>query len=155
MTARDPRFDGPLDGDAPDLDALGGADPAPDLTRSIMGRLGYMRVSGRIARRRRIRAAIGRTTTVVAAFGLIALGLRLHESSPGARRPVGLTIPAAIGHDVGLTQERFSRAIRGMRDLLRARPAALEPAAPDPVPEHDEEVDEDVNRSAIGPMRWL
>ena len=68
---------------------------APDLTRSIMGRLGYMKVSPAVARRRRIRQWGTRAGLALSAMIAIAIGLQVYENGPTIRKPVGPTIPSA------------------------------------------------------------
>jgi hypothetical protein len=124
----------------------------PDLTRSIMGRLGYMQASPRAIRRRRYRRGVGRGLMTLAAAVLVITGVHLHEQGPDARRPSGPTIPAAIGTEIDAQQQRFRRAIQTIQNLA--------PAPPNPLDQPDggefyEEIDEEVDESGIGPVRWL
>ena len=131
------------------LSELSRESSAPDLTSPIMGRLGYMKVSQRIARRRRIRRLVGRAAACMVALGVIGVGLRVHEMGPDARRPVGPTIPSAIGNDVNYHQQRLKGTIRTIRNLVPETPRRA-------FPDHDiEKIDQDVDRSAVGPVRWL
>ncbi|MCI0362865.1 MAG: hypothetical protein L0219_03225, partial [Phycisphaerales bacterium] len=58
---------------------------APDLTRPIMARLGYMHVSPAVARRRRIGRWTGRAGTLLAAVMALAVGAEIYRHSPMAR----------------------------------------------------------------------
>lgn len=132
---------------------------SPDLTRRVMGRLGYMRVPARVARRRRIMRWTSRCSCLALAALAAALGLKAFQSSPEARRPAELTIPAAVGRDFQQQQERVGSFIR----LLQQNPAgaverAAEPASTTDVldnPHDPHEIDEELNRSAIAPVRWV
>ena len=118
--------------------------PSPDLTRTIMGRLGYMKAAPHVVRRRRIRRWINRLSLCALALIVVAGGAQVHESGPYARRPQGPTIPAAIGNDLNLHQQRIKGTIRMIRTLAPAAPSRS-----------DDVLDEEVDRSAIGPFRWL
>jgi len=120
---------------------------SPDLTRTIMGRLGYMKAAPQVVRRRRIRRWVSRLALCALALIVVAGGAQVHESGPYARRPAGPTIPAAIGNDVNLHQQRIKGTIQMIRNLAPMAPTA--PGRPDDV------LDEEVDRSAIGPFRWL
>ena len=73
---------------------------APDLTRAIMGRLGYMRAAPRVVRRERLRRNLGRGLFSLALIALLGVAVHLHEQSPLARRPAEVTLPAAIRNDL-------------------------------------------------------
>jgi len=120
---------------------------SPDLTRPIMGRLGYMKAAPGVVRRRRIRRWVNRLTLAALGLLLVVVAGRVHESGPHARRVAGPTIPAAIGNDVNRHQQR----IRGTIQLIRE----FAPAAPTDSPPPEEALDEDVDRSAVGPFRWM
>ena len=120
---------------------------SPDLTRPIMGRLGYMKAAPGVVRRRRIRRWVNRLTLAAVGLLVVVVAARMHESGPHARRAAGPTIPAAIGSDVNRHQQR----IRGTIQLIRE----FAPAAPTDSPPPDDALDEDVDRSAVGPFRWV
>ncbi|MCP3904742.1 MAG: hypothetical protein GY715_14035 [Planctomycetes bacterium] len=130
--------------------------PAPDMTRSIMGRLGYMRVSPAVARRHRRQAWARRGLLVVALAATTLMGLETRRQGPDVRRPEGPTVPGAFGSDLQEHQERFSRTIQMIRGLAPAVPATPE-AAPEPPAEDDPfpAIEESIDRSAVGPMRWV
>ena len=124
---------------------LSDAESSPDLTHRIMGRLGYMHASPRVVRRRRVLRWCNRLAIVAITVGVIAVGVCIHESGPDARRPAGPTIPSAVIEDVNRHQQRL---IDFMQQI-----------GPPPVQsEEDEEremIDEETDRSAIGPFRVL
>jgi len=120
---------------------------SPDLTRPIMGRLGYMRAAPRVVRRRRIRRWVNRLTLAAVALLVVVVAGRVHESSPRARRAAGLTIPAAVGSDVNRHQQRIKGTIQLIREIA--------PPAPTDTPSSEDTLDEDVDRSAVGPFRWM
>jgi hypothetical protein len=128
------------------------ATPSPDLTRSIMGRLGYMQAAPRAAQRRHRRRAIGRALMTMAAALLVVAGLHIHEQGPDARRPAGPTIPSAIGQEIDAQQQRLQRAIQTIQNLA---PSPSEPQQQPTDGEYYEEIDPDVDESGIGPVRWL
>ncbi len=93
------------------------AGSAPDFSRSIMGRLGYMRVGKEVARRRRLRLWAGRLCMLAVAGVALAIGWRVFEASPQVRRPVDTTIPQAIRHDVQQQQERWGSMMQTIRSI--------------------------------------
>lgn len=110
---------------------------APDLTRPVMGRLGYMRLVPEQARRRRIRRVASRIVLCLAAVTSLAVGLHLHNQSPQARRPDPVSLPEAIDLDL-------SRHQRGMSNLIQMIRRAVPPtdsAASTPAGEADQQPD--------------
>lgn len=100
-------------------DGAGG--PAPDLSRSIMGRLGYMRVSPAVARKRAL-MRWGNRAGLVCVLGVAGIiGWRVFESSPQVRRPTDTTVPQAISHDVQNQQERLGTMIQTIREISSPR----------------------------------
>lgn len=91
--------------------------PAPDLSRSIMGRLGYMRVGAEVARRRRMRTWASRAGMFAVAGLAFAIGLRVFVDSPQVRRPSETTLPQAIRHDVEQQQERLGSMLQTIRTI--------------------------------------
>ena len=136
---------------------------APDLTRPIMGRLGYMRVSDTRARRLRIRRWASRAGLTCASAIAIAIGWKMYLDGPDIRRPSGPTIPSAIGHDVLHQQHKIGAILQTIRNLApRTEPSdsQVQPMNdPDAAPAQDAPeapgVDEDVNQSSIAPVRWV
>jgi hypothetical protein len=120
----------------------------PDLTGSIMGRLGYMRASHHVARRRRLRRQAGRAALLALLLCAAIVAVDVHQHGPEARRPEPVTVPAAFGREVARQQQRIRGTIAALRELAPARPRADDADA-------DEMIDEDVDRSAVGPVRWM
>ena len=129
--------------------ALQPREGCPDLTRSIMGRLGYMQVSPTVARRRRLQRVLGRASLVSVALVVGWLGVMAFQTSPEARRPYEVTMPSAIHSDLQHQQHQFNSLIQLLRQL------------PPPLEVHEDEVgdmpefEDDVNRSAVAPVRWV
>lgn len=103
--------------DALDGLAQTGSGAAPDLTRSIMGRLGYMRVSPEVARKRFLMKWGNRAGMIAVGCVALALGWRVFESSPQVRRPNETTLPQAISHDVQQQQERIGSMLQTIRQI--------------------------------------
>ena len=99
----------------------GAGEPTPDLSRSIMGRLGYMRVSPVIARRRAFMRWANRAGLVCVLGVAGVIGWRVFESSPQVRRPADTTVPQAISHDVQNQQERLGTMIQTIREISSPR----------------------------------
>jgi hypothetical protein len=104
----------------------------PDMTRKIMGRLGYMRVSPTMARRQRVRSWLGRAGTFFVAAVAVAIAARVYEDSNTVRRTMDVTVPAAIGSDFQEHQHRIGNVIRTFRHLTAppSYPAVEEQSAP-------------------------
>ena len=133
---------------------------APDLSQTIMGRLGYQRISPQTSRRRRLIARANRAGILMVAAIAFAIGWRVFETSPQIRRPAESTIPDAINHDVQMQQQRLERAIRNIRTIstprLRIDSENTDGGANDADrPRFQREFEEDVNRSTIAPVRWV
>lgn len=130
----------------------------PDLTRNIMGRLGYMKVTPAVARRRRVQRWSARFALIAMSLAVGYVGVVAFKASPDARIPHEITIPAAISSDVNQKQHRINSVIQILREL----PPRLEldsTSPPDgqpvpPEPDWPHLFDDDVDRSAVGPMRW-
>jgi hypothetical protein len=121
-----------------------------------MGRLGFMKASPVVSRRRKVQRWVTRAGLTCAASVALAIAWQGYVNGPDVRRPDGLTIPAAIGHDLQHQQHRIGSMIQTIRNLS-PRPAQpdLESAPPESEPLPDQPIDEDVNRSSIAPMRWV
>ena len=89
----------------------------PDLTRSIMGKLGYMKASPNVVRRARIRRHVKRGLLGVAAMIALGVGIFIHNHSPDARRQVGPSLTEAVNHDITLHQQRISNAFQTIRNF--------------------------------------
>ncbi len=128
---------------------------APEVTGTVMARLGFTPADPQAARRWPQRRWVGRTLAAVGVLVVVNLGLRLHDVGPRARRPVGLTIPAAIGQDIHRYQRRIDRVLKSLRGW--APRSQTEPVAGPPVPEPEtaQPIPESVDLSAIAPYRWV
>lgn len=169
----------------------------PDMTRSIMGRLGYMQVQPTVARRHRIRRLASRAMVLALMLTAIIAAISIKNQSDAVRHPHEVTIPSAIRHDVEQHQQRVNTFIRVLRDSaprhssplghpasddaprmavpawqegagIEARSAgfelesdaSLETVSPDEKDQPDhwptpETMPEEVDRSAIAPVRWV
>jgi hypothetical protein len=137
---------GELDGHT--LRELARPAPTPDLTAPIMGRLGYMRAPRRVVRRRRLRRFTSRLALVALMLVAAIVAVDLHRHSPEARRPATVTVPAAFGREMIRQQQRIRGTIQAIRSLAPALPRADDSDC-------DEVIEEDVDRSAVGPVRWM
>ena len=70
----------------------------------------------------------------------------MYHEGPSFRAPSGPTISEVIGNDVKGSRERLRGSIRMIRNLAVPKPAP---------PSNPEGIDADVDRSAVGPVRWL
>jgi hypothetical protein len=142
----------------PDGDELRLNDPvhAPDLTRAIMGRLGYMRISPAARRRRMLRKWGSRAALTCVAAVAVSIGLHAYENGPTVRRPAGPTVPAAIGSEIMRQQNRIGGVIQTIRNLV---PPPQDQPPGDPSDEREapgEPVGDDVNSpSSSSPLRWV
>lgn len=125
---------------------------APDMTRSIMGRLGYMRVPSAVSRRHRLRRAAGRLGLLCSALFAVGLGAKMYLESPQARRPADVTIPAAIDSDLQRQHQQFDSMIRTIRNLSPVNSVPRESEEGD---REQDGINEDVNHSSVGPVRWV
>jgi hypothetical protein len=116
----------------------------PDQTDAIMRRLGFRKVAARQARIQRMTRTAARAVVVVAAGAVAGSVLRLSSQAAALRRPEPVTVPHAVQRDLQQQQIRFDSLIR----YLRQRAPSLEGTPQPPV-------EEDVDRSAIGPVRWI
>lgn len=137
----------------------------PDLTRSIMGRLGYMKASPNVVRRARILRHVQRGLLGVAALVALGVGIFIHNHGPDARRQVGPSLSEAMNHDILKQQQRIGNVIQTIRNLT---PRNLTPRNPTPaslseqkplqtetemVPNFSDE--DDVPLIAMAPFRWI
>ena len=126
--------------------ALRDTPPAPDLTRRIMGRLGYMAVSPEIARRRRWRLWQQRLFLCAGGLAVIALGFVVHQNGTHARRPAANSIPQALERDVDRQRKQFERTFQTICSLV----PVIEPVDVDEAEDTVEELE-----WSAGPVRWL
>lgn len=135
------------------------AQPAksPDMTRAVMGRLGYMQVSTKVSRRHRLHRWVSRAGLTLAALLAVGVGLQMHNESSRARRPLDGNVPAALGNDLQQHRLRFDDVIQTIRRVTPTGPLQM-PAdlTPDEVDEDQGfPVDDDVQRLVSLPMRWV
>jgi hypothetical protein len=142
MTARRDPQRRPTRGESSWLDEIERGGEAPDLTREIMGRLGYMKTPDAAARRRRRGRRVARTVIIAGGVAMLAMGAVIHHAGPRARQPVEQTIPAALSQDVQQKQERWQRSLE---TIIRPGPWTSEENPDAPAPE----------QIAMGPFRWL
>jgi hypothetical protein len=121
---------------------LGRPLPAPDLTGSVMSRLGLSRASARAARWRRIRRGVARLALVAVAVGASALCVHWHQIGSGAARSAAPTIPAAVRHDLDHHGRTIDRAIRSIQGLPPWR-SLSSPVRPVPMPPEPAETTEE------------
>lgn len=118
---------------------------APDLTDSIMQKLGFERESGMRMIWRRAAVWSRRVGLAAAAMVVLAIGWHLHQQSPSVRRPIGPTIPAALERNLQRLEQQGHEVLQGIRQLQPSAPSDLN-ATP---------VDEDINRSGSAPFTWV
>jgi hypothetical protein len=125
----------------------------PDMTRRIMGRLGYMHASSNAVRRARRQRWFNRIIGTCA-MALLALGFFLmHQHSNAVRTPAEVTLPAAIGNDLQQQQHRIEHVIRTFQQIAPTVPAThVQPQEHEPA---DEPIDQRIDESAVAPVRWV
>lgn len=129
------------------LKTLGSSDECPDLTRRIMGRLGYMQAAEVVVQRRRRQRWFARAGIVLAGCLALAVGWQVHQQSDVVRQPAELTLPAALQQDMEERGKQFHRTLESLRDFHdRGR------CAPTPT---ESERHRGTYSVAMGPMRWL
>jgi hypothetical protein len=135
------------------FDRLSNDVAAPDLTKTIMGRLGYMPVSAKLARRHKIRAWAGRAGVLFTAAIALGIGFNFYLNSSEIRRPVGPTISDALRHDWQQQQKSIGSMMQTIQNLTPAQPSdGFEP--------NEGELDApaespDTTESWIAPVRWV
>lgn len=120
------------------LDDLAQAEKgAPDMTRSIMGRLGYMRVSPAVARRKLMVKWANRAGMLAVCGVAVAIGWRVFESSPQVRRANETTLPQAISHDARQQTQRIDSMLQTIRQIASPKftPRLGQQYAPDRGPQ--------------------
>jgi len=124
---------------------------APDMTRAIMGRLGYMRVTEETIKQRR-RVKWMRRFATAACLGLVVFaGLLVHRHSADSRNPMGPTIPAALHESLEYGGQQLDRAIESIRmfDFMPQREERS--SQPDVIRQHRPEL----QRGNQPPFRWV
>jgi len=119
---------------------------SPDLTRRIMGRLGYMRAAPDAAKRERRRRVIRRASWMTALLIVAAacVQIQMHRSALHGERPVPLS--EAVSHDLAAQRVQVHRLFDSLRRVAPG-PAAREIA--------EDAISPELNASARGPARWL
>lgn len=135
------------------LEDLGAPMACPDMTRRIMGQLGYMKTNPNVVRRRRFRRGLQRAGLVGAAMCAMAFGAYLFIQSPEARTPQGPTIREAVSNDIQQHQKQIDNVIQTIQQLS---PALLfENLIPDEpmmdLPSNEEELP----MFAMAPYCWI
>lgn len=136
----------PREPGVPDLGDLLRGDVTPDLTESIMGRLGYRRVDAAERRRLQRRRWLTRGAAVLSALAVVLIGFQVHQMSDNVRSVRGVTIDAAISRDLGSPIEAVSGMTRTMRQMFTpagwtAGPKPMSPAAESSTsPDGEEEI---------------
>ncbi len=92
----------------------------PDLTRSIMGRLGYMKAHPNVVRRTRILRHVKRGLLGVVALVALGVGIFIHNHGPDARRQIGPSLSEAVYHDISRQQQRIGNVLESFRNFSTA-----------------------------------
>jgi hypothetical protein len=141
---------------SPDFSDLSQPVKSPDVTRAVMGRLGYMKVSAKVSRRHRLNRWGSRAGLTLAALMALGIGWRVHDAGSRARRPLEGNIPAALGNDLQKHRVRFEDVIQTIRRAAPSGPLQM-PAdlAPDDEDDQGLPVNDDLQQLAGLPMRWV
>lgn len=125
----------------------------PDLTRSIMGRLGYMQVSSVVARRARRRLWFNRTCFCLGMIGLMLCTMWIFQQTDLSRQPREMTLPDALEHDYQFQQQRLNQMIRSIRIISPGsnQPTQMKNQTPRP----PATIEDDIDHSAVAPVRWV
>lgn len=102
----------------PDLTNMLRGDVTPDLTESIMGRLGYRRIDSAQRRRLLRRRWLTRGAAALSALAVVLIGFQVHQMSDNVRSARGVTIDAAISRDLGSPIEAVGGVTRSMRRMF-------------------------------------
>lgn len=118
---------------------------SPDLTRRIMGRVGFMRSTPGVSFRRYRGRLLRRGGWCIAFFLIVAAAIQIHVQRIGLPAEGAMPLPQAVGHDISRQRDCIFRALETIR---RAAPESstlrqLETISPE------------VDSSAVGPVRWL
>lgn len=136
----------------------------PDLSRSIMGRLGYMRIAAPVSRRRTLAKWGNRAAMFMIVAIAFTLGWRVFSVSDQVRRPSDMTIPQAVGRDVEMQRQRLDSLIQTIRSIsspkLEAPPTTTGEESdgfdrPRRGRHAPREMRDDVNRATYAAVRWV
>jgi len=128
-------------------------DGCPDFTRSIMGRLGYMRAAEAVCRRRRLWRWVQRGMLGAAALVAVMAGIQIFNAGPDARRPAETPIHEAFEHDVQQHTQGLGQVIQIFRRITPPALPEAKPEAAEPV-EAPEAGKASLPREAKG-FRWI
>ena len=104
--------------------------PGPDLTESIMQRLGYQRADDVASIRSDMWQRWGRRLSVAAAAGVaLFVGVFVHQAGPDARSASDLSIPSAIQNDIDRHGQSVGQLIQTIQQLT---PTPRHPGVPAP-----------------------
>ncbi len=129
-----------------------GPSHSPDLTRRIMGRLGYMPVSAKIAKRHRNRRWANRLGLLAAAALAFGVAFEVYEHGSDVRRANDLTIPRAIGTDFQNHQDRIGNVIHTIRNLVPVSQPQHDQSTDSP---QEEPADGNIDQSMYAPWGWV
>lgn len=160
MTSRprhdDQRFRGDRDRDDEFvLDALARDSHGPDLTDSIMSRLGYRRVTRTRAAWMRVRSGAHRALVVftIALTGIV--GYRMYDATISAQDPAPVSVQEALHEDLEQNRQRLRGFIESIRHF-EVEPPVSAPASPEPAPSAPGQPPSgDAVSNPISPFRWL
>ncbi|MHC5022955.1 MAG: hypothetical protein ACYTGG_03450 [Planctomycetota bacterium] len=138
------------------LDDLRQMPPAPDLSRTIMGRLGYMHLAHGAARRRAVGQWARRGMLILAVAAAMTAGVCVQQASLVTRDAIGPTLPEAVHHDLQWNVQQINSAVDAIRGRLTPLSPTPRSADPEPSPPADPPgSDESIERSAAGPGCWV
>lgn len=123
---------------------------APDMTRAIMGRLGYMRLSETAVRCRRRIKWVRRIATAACLGLVLGVGLFMHRESTDSRLPAGPTIPRALHNSLRQGGEQLDRAINSIRLFENFSVPQIQPT-----PETTRPYRPELERENQLPFRWV
>jgi hypothetical protein len=128
--------------------------PRPDLTRRIMGRLGYMRADQAAARRARRRRWLNRASGAAVMALTLLVAVHVHNQGAAARRPAGPTIPTAVRDELRQQKERLDSLFQWLDRLWL--PESARPA-PDEAPPHGDDALPPPPRLGpqLDPFQWV
>ena len=127
---------------------------APDLTDSIMSRLGYARVSRKQARQLAIAKFARRACGVMVAAIVLGMGFYLHSQSDLIRRPTGPTVPSALQHDFS----RHGDTVQGLLQSIRRFAPEIPAVPPEPPPNSIDDLVIPAGQpdpDATAPFQWV
>ncbi|MCZ6834681.1 MAG: hypothetical protein O7G85_02810 [Planctomycetota bacterium] len=133
---------------------------APDLTKSIMGQLGYMQATVNANRKAFYQRWMHRAILGTAAMVALGVGIKLFNMSPEARRPAEITIHEALVNDIQNHSEGLSQLLPTFR-TIPTTPESPESQESEVKPEDSEAVeafetnDAELPYEAKAPFRWI